>query len=79
MDDTNMDPQAAWLLLIDALQSGHWLVVREQSEDLLEWLDLGGVPPDISNRRLPDRFWNRQVAVYACKLARLITRRRLRG
>ena len=79
MDDTNMDPQAAWLLLIDALGSGHWRVVREQAEDLLNWLELNGLPPDTSNGKVTDHFWNRQIAVFACKLARLIARRRLRG
>ena len=78
MDDTNMDSKAAWLLLVDALESGHWRVVREQAEDLLEWMELGGPPPEI-NGKAADRFWNRQVAVYGCKLARLIARRRLRG
>jgi len=78
MDSTDMDPRSAWLLLLDALESGHWRVVREQAEDLLEWIDLGGQPPDI-NGKVTDHFWNRQVAVYACKLARLIARRRLRG
>jgi hypothetical protein len=74
-----MDPQAAWLLLVDALESGHWRVVREQAQDLLEWMEMGGFPPDISQGKVTDRYWNRQIAVYSCKLARLIARRRLRG
>lgn len=74
-----MDPQAAWLLLVDALESGHWRVVRGEAEDLLEWMRMGESPPNISNGKVTDRFWNRQIAVYACKLARLIARRRLRG
>jgi len=78
MDSTDMDPKSAWLLLLDALQSGHWRVVREQAEDLLEWIDLGGQPPEIHGKAT-DRFWNRHVAIYACRLARLIARRRLRG
>ncbi len=74
-----MDPQAAWLLLVDALESGHWRVVRGEAEDLLEWMKMGEPPPNISNGKVTDRFWNRQIAVYACKLARFIARRRLRG
>lgn len=73
-----MDPQAAWLLLVDALESGHWRVVREQAQDLLEWMEMGESPPNISNGKVTDRQWNRQIAVYSCKLARLIARRRLR-
>lgn len=74
-----MDPQAAWLLMLDALESGHWRVVREQAEDLLYWMEMGEPPPDINQGKVTDRTWNRQVAIYACKLARLIARRRLRG
>ena len=74
----DMDPQAAWLLMLDAFESGHWRVVQEQAQDLLEWLDLGGIPPVI-NSKVTDRGWNRQLTNHACKLARLIARRRLRG
>lgn len=74
-----LDPHAAWLLMLDALQSGHWRVVRGQAEDLLEWMKLGESPPDISNGKVADRQWNRLVAIYACRLAKLIARRKLRG
>lgn len=74
-----LDPQAAWLLMVDALQSEHWRVVRGQAEDLLEWMKLGESPPDISNGKARNGQWNRQVTIYACRLARLIARRRLRG
>lgn len=74
-----MDPQAAWLLMVDALESGHWRVVREQAQDLLEWMALGGFPPDVCLRKVTDKDWNRHLAIYACKLARLIARRKLRG
>lgn len=74
-----MDPQAAWLLMIDAVESGHWRVVREQADDLLDWMEMGESPPNISNGKVADRQWNRQMAIYSCKLARLIARRRLRG
>ena len=76
--DSILDSHAAWLLMVDALESGHWRVVREQAEDLLEWMEIGE-PPNISNGKLTDPQWNRHVVVYACKLAKLIARRRLRG
>lgn len=74
-----LDPHAGWLLMIDSIGSGHWRVVREQAEDLLEWMELGEPPPNITNGKVTDPQWNRHVAVYACKLAKLIARRRLRG
>jgi len=74
-----LDPHAAWLLMLDALQSGHWRVVREQADDLLKWMELGESPPNIANGKVTDPQWNRHVVVYSCKLARLIARRRLRG
>jgi hypothetical protein len=74
-----LDPHSAWLLMVDALSSGHWRVVRGQAEDLLDWMKIGESPPNICNGKMTDRQWNRQVAVYACRLARLIARRRLRG
>ena len=49
-----------------------------QAQDLREWLEMGGFPPNISSKAT-DPFWNRQVVLHACKLARLIARRRLRG
>jgi hypothetical protein len=76
---STMDPNAAWLMMVDALESGNWRVVRTHANDLLDWLHVGGFPPDISEGRVTDRYWNRQIAVYACKLAKLIARRRLRG
>lgn len=57
-----MDVQAAWLLLVDAMESGHWRVVREQAEDLLAWIGMGESPPNISNGKVTDQFWNRQAA-----------------
>lgn len=78
MKTNDMDPQAAWLLLLDALEAGHWRVVRCQAEDLLDWIKMGESPPN-TNGKVTDRFWNRQVALYCCRLARLIARRRLRG
>lgn len=79
MERTEMDPQAAWLLMLDAMETGHWRVVREQAQDIRDWIDLGGLPPNVSNAKVNDRAWNRQVALYACKLARFIARRQLRG
>jgi hypothetical protein len=77
VENSVLDPDGAWLLLMDAMETGHWRVVREQAQDLQQWINLGGAPPRISNKAT-DPSWNRLVVLYACKLARLIARRRLR-
>lgn len=74
-----MDPQAAWLLMLDAMETGHWRVVREQAGDLIAWMQMGEAPPNVSSGKVTDRHWNGHIALYACRLARLIARRRLRG
>lgn len=76
---STMDPNAAWQMMVNALESANWRVVQTHANDLLDWLHMGGFPPDISEGRVTDRYWNRQIAIYACKLARLIARRRIRG
>jgi hypothetical protein len=78
VENSILDPHGAWLLLVDAMESGHWRVVREQADDLVEWIELGGLPPAITSKAT-DPAWNRQVVLFGCKLAGLIARRRLRG
>lgn len=65
--------------MLDALETGHWRVVWEEAKDLLEWMKLGEMPPNISKGKFTVRQWNRLVATYACRVARLIARRQLRG
>ena len=77
VENAVLDPQTAWMLLLDAMETGHWRVVREQAEDLREWIELGGRPPALSPKAT-NEAWNRQVVLFACKLAELIARRRLR-
>jgi hypothetical protein len=59
-----MDQHEAWILMLDALESGHWQAVREQAEKLRIWIEMGGFPPDTSNGRFTDWYWNRQLALY---------------
>ena len=63
MEKTELDPQAAWLLLLDAMATGHWRVVREQAEDIRDWIELGGHPPNVGNNKVTDQYWNRQLAL----------------
>jgi hypothetical protein len=52
MATMGIDPQAAWLLLLDALASGHWRVVRNQAQDLLDWIHLGEAAPNTTVKSL---------------------------
>lgn len=72
-----MDPNATWLLLLEAIQCKDWKAVRDHEEDLLDWLDRSGFPPNTSGI-VTDHYWNKQMARHACKLAKAIARR-LRG
>ena len=73
-----MDPNATWLMLLQAMQSEDWKAVRGHAEDLVDWLDRSGFPPDTSSGIVTDPFWNKQMARFACKLAKSIARRRRR-
>jgi len=76
-----MDPQAAWLELMDAFHQLDWDRVRDLAEGLLHWMDRGGFPPetatvskaadDASNEpsRTLGSEWNRTVAQAACRYA----------
>lgn len=70
-----MDPNATWKLLLVALCSQQWRDVRDHADDLLDWLEQGGFPPETSNGLFNDPFWNKQLARYACRLAKQIARR----
>lgn len=70
-----MDPNATWVLLLQAIQSEDWKAVRDHAEDLEHWLDRGGFPPDTTNGAVADQYWNKRMARHACKLARGIARR----
>ena len=73
-----MDPNATWLMLLQAIQSKDWKAVRDHAEDLVDWLDRSGFPPNTSSCIVTDQFWNKQMARCACKLAKSIARRRRR-
>jgi hypothetical protein len=70
-----MDPNATWLLLLEAIQTKDWKAVRDHAEDLLDWLDRSGFPPDTCSGIVRDHYWNKQMARHACKLAKAIARR----
>lgn len=43
-----MDPNATLARLIEAACKGHNLELLEIAEDLADWLEKGGFPPDLS-------------------------------
>ena len=63
-----MDPQTTWRRLIDAYAICDFETAKAAAEDLTNWLDRGGYPPQI----LPDPWqmdqpWNRTLARAACR------------
>jgi hypothetical protein len=75
-----MDPQAAWLELMDAFRQLDWDRVQNLAEGLLHWMARGGFPPETTVRNSPNgpvtdalwslgSEWNRTVAQAACRYA----------
>ena len=76
-----MDPQAAWLELMDAFRQLDWDRIRDLAEGLLQWMDCGGFPPETATAskaadnpsneplRTLGSEWNRTVAQAACRYA----------
>lgn len=76
-----MDPQVAWLELIDAFHELDWERVRDLADGLLHWMRHGGFPPETMAVRKPEIGipmeptrslgceWNRSVALAACSYA----------
>ena len=76
-----MDPQVAWLELMDAFHQLDWDRVRDLADGLLQWMNGGGFSPETSVVRKPvdgspneppkslGPNWNRTVAQAACRYA----------
>ena len=75
-----VDPNAAWLELMDAFRQLDWNRVHELAEGLLQWMVRDGFPPETSVRNstkgvVADALWslgsewNRTVAQAACRYA----------
>ena len=61
-----MDPQIAWKDLRDAYAEKNFDDMQSSADDLLEWLDHGGFPPQTSSDPPMDEHWNRMIARAAC-------------
>ena len=51
-----MDPNAAFALLKDQIETAQWQEAAETAENLLEWVAKGGVPPKVTGSKVVDRI-----------------------
>lgn len=63
-----MDPQAAWIEMLEAVVQRDWDQALERAEGLLEWMRKGGVPPQTAGITMR-RQWNRTMAEFGCLVA----------
>jgi len=61
-----MDPQAAWMELLDARHQRDWDRAEELAENLLEWMNKRGFPPNTVGESGIGRTWHRAVAQFVC-------------
>lgn len=64
-----MDPQTTWDLLLQAWAGRQWRDVAEHSEALLEWLRMGGFPPETNYPKEFGADWDTVVATAVCCFA----------
>ena len=63
-----MDPQVTWTELLQARLDRDWDRAEELAENLLDWLNNRGFPPETVGRRPIGRGWHRTVAHFVCCL-----------
>lgn len=75
-----MDPQAAWLAMIQALIDEDYEVATEYADALCSWLERGGFPPrvlpDLGQTNDPQSFVNRldrKIAFQVCNIVRNVS------
>ena len=64
-----MDPQATWIMLIDAWIQREWHDVHELAEALQHWIAKNGFPPDTCGTAGVGQEWNRTVALAVCEMS----------
>lgn len=62
-----MDPQAMWDQLLDAYAAGNWDKIEAHATALLDWLQRGGMPPQIVGRSELGPDWDRTLARAGCR------------
>ncbi len=70
-----MDPQATWNDLLDAWVEHDWSRLQEAAEDLLNWMNRNGFPPEMLPGRRMGAFWNEPVVRFCCEFAAGIAKR----
>lgn len=63
-----MDPQAAWIEMLEAISGRDWDQVHVLAEGLMEWLRNRGVPPQTTVVEMR-RGWDRVMAEFGCHVA----------
>ena len=61
-----MDPKATWDLLVDAIISKDSEEARSIALSLLDWLERGGFPPEISRQRVTIE-WQHLLCKRVCR------------
>jgi len=61
-----VDPQTAWNNLFEALAESDLAQARSHAADLLEWLEKGGFPPQVTSGHLEDDL-NRRISRSICQ------------
>ena len=72
-----MDPQAAWLAMIQALIDEDYDLASEFADALVDWLNRGGFPPKVlpdlgqtDDPHSPVNQLDRKIAFYVCAMVR---------
>lgn len=61
-----MDPESAWLCLVEALSFDDIESAGEYAIALIDWLDRRGFPPNTMPTQLPSH-WNRVICYCVCR------------
>ncbi len=66
-EETEMDPQAAWDEMLEAVSHRDWEQALERSGALLEWMGKGGFPPQTAGVPMRSQ-WNQAMAKFGCRM-----------
>lgn len=64
-----MDPQQTWTDMLAALEQREWEDARELAASLLNWLNIGGFPPNVVGAASLGRKWHSTLASSGCEAA----------
>lgn len=64
-----MNPQTTWEQLLAAFAAGAWDAIEEHAQELLYWLERGGVPPKVTHRIDLGADFDRALVEAGCHFA----------